>query len=342
MSRIKFVLAVLAGAAAGLAANPAAADGVVNIYSYREPGLFVPLLEAFTEETGIQTQILNFSDGMLERVKAEGRNSPADIFLTTDIGRLVELKDGGVTQPVHDDVLDEHIPPQYRDSDDEWFGLTMRARVVYASKDRVPDTEITYEDLADPKWRGRLCTRSGQHHYNIALFASMIAHHGEEYTQNWLEGVKANLAHPPTGNDRQQAQAIYAGECDIALGNTYYVGLMMTNEENPEQKNWAAAINILFPNANDRGTHVNISGMAMAKNAPNPENARKLMEFLASPDAQAIYSNQVFEYPLSPNSTVNEIVKSFGTLKPDSLPLEEVAKYRDLASELVDRVGFDN
>ncbi|MCB9993232.1 MAG: Fe(3+) ABC transporter substrate-binding protein [Hyphomicrobiaceae bacterium] len=342
MSRIILALGALAGIVAGILTGPAFADGVVNIYSYREPELFVPLLHAFTAETGIETRILNFSDGMLERVKAEGRNSPADVFLTTDIGRLIELRDGGVTQPVVSDELQANIPPAYRDPGNEWFGLTMRARVVYASKDRVPDTEITYEDLADPKWRSRVCTRSGQHHYNTALFASMIAHHGEDYTQTWLEGLKANLAHPPTGNDRQQAQAIYAGECDIALGNTYYVGLMMTNEEEPEQKDWAAAIKVIFPNANDRGTHVNISGMAMAKNSPNPDNARKLLEFLASPEAQSIYANQVFEYPLSPDATTNDIVKSFGTLNPDTLPLEDIAKYRDLASELVDRVGFDN
>lgn len=319
-----------------------AADNVVNIYSYRQPELIAPLLDKFTAETGIETRVLNLSDGILERMTAEGANSPADVIFTTDIGRLTGVKDGGVTQAIDSTVIEANVPEQYRDPEDHWFGLTMRGRVVYASKDRVAQTSITYEELADAKWEGKLCTRSGQHVYNIGLFASMVAHHGEAEAEAWLKGVKANLAHTPTGNDRAQAQAIYSGECDIALGNTYYVGLMRTNEENPEQKDWAAAINVLFPNADDRGTHVNLSGMAMAKNAPNPENALKLMEFLSSADAQGIYAEQVFEYPLNDAAETSDIVAAFGDLNPDTIPLATIADNRAIASKLVDKVGFND
>lgn len=334
------LLATLAALSA-LAAPAIAQEGTVNIYSYREPELIAPVLEAFTAETGIETQVLNLSDGLLERMQAEGANSPADVILTVDIGRLVGVKDGGVTQPVDNEIIEQNIPAQYRDSEGHWFALTMRGRVVYASKERVEQDEITYAELADPKWAGRICTRSGQHSYNVGLFASIIAHEGEEAAEAWLRGLKANLARPPAGNDRAQAQGIYSGECDLAIGNTYYVGLMLTNDENPEQKDWAAAMKVLFPNANDRGTHVNISGMAMAKNAPNRENALKLMEFLSSGEAQEIYASQVFEYPLKDGTEPSDIVKSFGEINPDTLPLEEIATYRSKASQLVDTVDYD-
>lgn len=338
----KLALVALFAATTFGTTTAALADGVVNIYSYRQPDLVKPVLDAFTVETGIETRILNLTDGLLERLQAEGRNSPADVIFTTDIARLTELKSGDVTQPVASDAIAANIPAQYRDPENHWFGLTMRSRVVYASLDRVSETSITYEDLADEKWRGRLCTRSGQHPYNIALFASMIAHHGEDYTKTWLEGVKANLARVPTGNDRAQAQSIFSGECDIAIGNTYYVGLMVTNDENPEQKDWAASMRVLFPNSEDRGSHVNLSGMAMAQNAPNAENALKLMTFLSSASAQEIYAEQVFEYPLIEGGKVSDVVASFGDLTPDTLSLDDVANNRALASQLVDEVGFDN
>lgn len=320
----------------------ALAQGQVNIYSYRQPELIAPVLEAFTAETGIETRVLSLTDGVLERVQAEGANSPADVLLTVDIGRLTGLAEGGVTQAVDSDIINADIPAQYRDPNGHWFGLTMRGRVVYASIDRVEQDTITYAELADEEWRGRICTRSGQHPYNIALIASIIAHEGEAAAEEWLTGLKANLARSPNGNDRAQAQGIFAGECDLALGNTYYVGLMMTNEENPEQKDWAAAVKVLFPNSGDRGTHINVSGMAMAKYAPNPENALKLMEFLSSAEAQEIYAEQVFEYPLLPGASASELVQGFGELHPDDLALTEVAANRALASQLVDRVGFDN
>lgn len=316
--------------------------GEVNIYSARQPELIAPLLEAFTKETGINTRVLNLNNGLVERLRAEGRNSPADVVLTVDIGRLVALKDAGVTQPVASATIAANIPPQFRDSENNWFGLTMRARVLYASRDRVEQDTISYAELAEPQWEGRICTRSGQHPYNIALFASVIANEGEEAAETWLRALKANLARPPTGNDRAQAQGIYSGECDLALGYTYYVGLMRSNEENPEQKDWEAAMKVLFPNSEGRGTHVNISGMAMAANAPNPENALALMEFLSSAEAQEIYAEVVYEYPLAPGARPSALVASMGELKPDSLSLEAIAALRSAASRLVDKVGFND
>jgi len=317
-------------------------SNLVNIYSYRQPELIAPVLDAFTQSTGIQTRVLNLKDGMVERLKAEGINSPADIILTVDIGRLVGVKEGGVTQPVNSEIINANIPEQYRDPDGEWFGLTLRARVVLASKDRVEQDSITYAELADPKWNDRICIRSGQHPYNVALFASIIANEGEATAKEWLIGLKDNLARSPVGNDRAQVQGIYSGECDLAIGYTYYMGLMRTNEKNPEQKDWEASVKVLFPDQNGRGTHVNLSGMAMAKNAPNPENALALMEFLSSAKGQEIYAEQVFEYPIAPGSEPSEITKSYGELVADTLPLTEIARLRAAASLLVDEVGFND
>jgi iron(III) transport system substrate-binding protein len=334
-------IAVAVPLTAGLLATSALADGVVNVYSYRQPELIKPLIDAFTAASGIKTNVLFLDKGLEEKIAEEGANSPADVILTVDIGRIQAAEDKGVTQPLSSALIDKDIPAQYRDPEGNWFGVTTRARVVYASKARVTQDAITYEELADPKWKGKICTRSGQHVYTIGLIASMIAHHGPEKTEEWLKGVKANLARKPDGGDREQAKAIFAGECDIAIGNTYYVGQMQTNEKQPEQKEWAASIKVLFPNANDRGTHVNISGMALAKNSPNRDNAVKLMEFLASDEGQKLYGEQVFEYPVEPGVEPSDIVKAWGTLKPDALPLADIAKNRKAASELVDKIGFD-
>ncbi len=221
-------------------------------------------------------------------------------------------------------------------------GLTSRARVVYASKDRVTDTAITYEELADPKWKGKVCSRSGQHTYNIALVASMIAHHGAEKAEAWLKGLKENLARKPAGGDRDQVKAIFAGECDLAIGNTYYMGLMTTNEKEPEQKEWAAAVKVLFPNAADRGTHVNLSGAALMKSAPDKESGLALIAFLSSAEAQGEYAALNHEYPVKEGVAPSELVQSWGELKADPIALEDIAKLRRQASELVDKVGFDN
>jgi iron(III) transport system substrate-binding protein len=330
--------AAYAALALASGATAAAATGEVNIYSYREPGLINPLLETFTKETGIKANVVFAKDGLIERIAAEGKNSPADILLTQESGLLLQAASAGVTQAVNDATLDKEIPASLRDANNQWFGLTKRARVVYASKDRVKQDAITYEELADPKWRGKICIRSGQHTYNIALIASMLAHHGEEYTENWLKGLKANLARRPAGGDREGVRDVQAGLCDLAIGNTYYMAAM---QKNPDQKAWADAVRIIFPDAADRGTHVNISGVAMAAHAPNKDNALRLMHFLASPEAQRIYAEANGEYPVVEGIPASSLVQSWGPLKADPLPLTKIASLRKQASELVDRVQFD-
>jgi iron(III) transport system substrate-binding protein len=325
-----------------LCAGTAFADGVVNIYTYRQPDLIKPVLDAFTAETGVKTEVLFLDKGLEERVQAEGANSPVDVIMTVDIARLTKAKEAGITQALDDATLNANLPAEYRDPEGHWFGLTKRARVVYASKDRVKDTAITYADLADPKWKGKLCMRSGQHDYNLALISAAIAHWGPEKTEAWLKGVKANLAKKPDGGDRPQAGAIAAGECDIAIGNTYYVGLMRTNEKDPKEKEWGNAINVLFPTFENGGTHVNISGAALARNAPNKDNAVKLLQFLSSDEAQQIYAEKNFEYPVEPGLAASDMVTAFGELKADTLPLAEIGAHRKAASEMVDRVGLDD
>lgn len=320
----------------------AADSGEVNIYSYRQPYLIEPLLETFTEETGIKTNVIFASKGLIERIEAEGRNSPADVLLTTDIGNLSQAAESGIAQPITSETIKASIPAAYRAEDDSWVGLTRRARVVYASKDRVKQDTITYEELADAKWRGKICIRSGQHSYNVALIAAMIANHGEEWTEEWLRGVKANLARKPAGDDRLQVKGVYAGECDLAIGNTYYMGSMLTDEKHPEQKEWANSVKILFPDTADRGTHVNISGAVVAKFAPNKKNAFKLIEFLASDEGQEIYADVNNEYPVRDGVPWSELVQSWGTFKADPISLNEIATFRKTASELVDKVGFDD
>ena len=313
----------------------------VNIYSQRQNYLIQPLLDAFTKETGIKVNVIFAQTGLVERMVAEDKNSPADLMLTADIGFLINAVQAGVTQPIKSEVVEKNIPANYRDPAGHWVGLTSRARVVYASKERVKQDTITYEELADPKWKGKICVRSGQHAYNLALIASMISHQGEAKTKEWLQGVKANLAAKPAGGDREQAKAIFSGQCDIALGNTYYMALMASNEKQPEQKQWAQAVKVLFPNAGDRGTHTNISGVVLAKHAPNKDNAVKLIEFLTSDEAQKLYAQLNDEYPLKNGIALSPVVASWGTLKADPLPLAEIAKHRKRASELVDEVAFD-
>lgn len=320
----------------------AQAQETVNIYSYRQPDLIKPVLDAFTAETGIKTQVLFLDKGLEDRIAAEGTNSPADVIMTVDIARLTAAKEKGVTQALDDATVNANIPAEYRDPEGHWFGVTKRARVVYASKDRVSEDTLTYADLADPKWKGKICIRSGQHDYNLALFSAAIAHWGPEKTEEWMKGFKANLARKPAGGDRNQAQAIAAGECDIALGNTYYVGLMLNNEKDPQEKEWAAAIKVVFPTFENGGSHVNISGAALAKNAPNKDAAVKLIQFLSSDKAQQVYAEQVYEYPVEPGLEPSATVKSFGELKADTLPLADIAKNRKAASEMVDRVGLDD
>ena len=311
----------------------------INIYSYRQPFLIQPLTDAFTEQTGIKVNVAYLRKGMIERMKAEGKRSPADVVLTVDISRLAAVVEANLTQPVLNKTLEKNIPTIYRDPDNHWFGLTTRARIIYASKDKVPDGEVTtYENLADPKWTGRICTRSGTNAYTVALTSAIIHHHGAEKAEEWLRSVKNNLARKPQGNDRAQVKAIWAGECDISIGNTYYMGKML---KDPEQKAWADSVRIVFPVFENGGTHVNISGIALAKYSPNKENAVKLMEFLSSPEAQKIYAFANFEYPIAPNAEPAELVKNWGTFTPDDVNLMDLAKLRSTALKLTEIVDFD-
>ncbi|MGE4611203.1 MAG: Fe(3+) ABC transporter substrate-binding protein [Paracoccaceae bacterium] len=311
----------------------------VNIYSSRQPQLIDPILAAFTEQTGIKTNVVFLKSGMLERLKAEGRRSPADLVLTTDIANLTAVADAGLTQPVASDVINANVPASYREADGNWFGLTMRARIAYTSKDRVAKWELTsFEDLADPKWAGRICIRSGLHNYNIALLSAMIAHHGETDAEAWLSGVKANLARKPQGNDRAQIKAVWAGECDVAIGNTYYMGKMLAD---PEQVAWAESVNLIFPTIGDNGAHINVSGMAMTASAPNKVEALMLMEFLTSDKAQEIYAELNYEYPLLADVPVSELVKSWGEFTADDTPLTDIAQFRGDALKMVNTVNFD-
>jgi len=309
----------------------------VNVYSYRQPFLVKPLFDVFTERTGIKVNVVFAKKGMAERLQREKEHSPADVLLTTDISRLVELHDKDLLQSVDSTILEQVVPQQYQSADDTWYGITTRVRNIYSSK-RLGEVAINYEDLADAKYKGRICTRSGKHAYNIALVASMIAEHGEAKTLTWLEGVKANLARKPQGNDRGQVQAIHQNLCDLSLGNSYYFGKMLKDDK---QKVWADGVNINFPNQTNRGAHVNISGVAMAKFSPNKSNALALMEFLVSEKAQQMYAEMNMEYPVREGVPVSTLVASWGEFKSDNLSLETIAKHRKAAIKLIDKAKFD-
>lgn len=325
-----------------LPATTAQAQQVVNIYTTREPGLAAPLFEAFTKATGIEVKSVFIKDGLAERVKAEGATSPADVLMTVDVGNLLDVVDAGVTQPVETPALKAAIPANLRDPDGNWYALSLRARLVYTAKDVVKQDAITYEELADPKWKGKVCIRSGQHPYNIGLVAAFIVHHGEEKAEAWLRGVKANLARKAAGGDREGARDILGGICDIAVGNSYYVGLMRSGKGGADQKKWGDGIGVLLPTFEGGGTHVNVSGAAVAKNAPHRDAAIKFLEFAVSPAMQAVYAKENMEYPVIAEASIDPIIADLGPLKVDPASLVAIAKNRKRASELVDKVGFDN
>jgi iron(III) transport system substrate-binding protein len=332
----------LAAAATALlaTAGTAAAQTDVNVYTYRETKLIQPLFDAFTKDTGIKVNAISASSGLEQRIKTEGANSPADVLLTVDIGRLEDAVQAGITQPIKSDLIDKAVPAQYRDPEGHWSGVSMRARVLYASKDRVKQSAISYEELADPKWKGKICIRSGQHIYNNALVAAYIAHHGAAKTEEWLKGVKANLAQKPSGGDRETARDVAAGKCDLGVGNTYYWALM--NDKEADKKSWAEATRVILPTFQGGGTHVNLSGVVLAKHARNKANAMKLIEWLVSDQAQHMHADLNYEYPVRAGIAINPTIAGYGPLNADPMPLSKIAEYKKAAANLVDKVGFDN
>src|SRR6187431_1950799 len=304
-------------------ASPASADGEVNVYTYRETKLIQPLFDAFTKDTGIKVNVISASSGLEQRIKTEGANSPADVLLTVDISRLEDAVQNGITQPINSKTIDEAVPAQYRDPEGHWAAVALRARVVYASKERVKQDAITYEELSDPKWKGKICIRSGQHIYNNGLFAAYVAKHGEAKAEEWLKGVKANLAQKPSGGDREAARDVAAGKCDLGIGNTYYWALMMNND--PDKKPWAEATKVILPTFEGGGTHVNLSGVMLAKNAPNRANGVKLIEWLAGEKAQKMYADQNYEYPVRAGIAINPTIAGYGKLNADTLPIAKIA-----------------
>ncbi|MEY8205590.1 MAG: extracellular solute-binding protein [Bermanella sp.] len=311
----------------------------VNLYSFRQPFLIQPILTEFTKQTGIKSKVIFAKKGLIQRLQREGKLSPADVVLTSNFSKLLELKDKGLTQQyAAGGALQDNIPQQFRDQDRHWLALTKRVRNIYSSKERLGKLNIRYEDLSDGKYKGRICTRSGKHPYNLGLIASMIAHNGSAATEQWLLGVKANLARKPQGNDRGQVKAIHAGLCDLSLGNSYYFGKMLMDKR---QQAWAHAVALNFPNQADRGSHINVSGAVIAKHAPHKEAALKLLDFLSSKQAQAMYAELNMEYPVKPGVAPSKMVSSWGGFKADAIALNQIAAHRKAALTLVDKVKFD-
>ena len=313
----------------------------LNVYTTREPGLMQPLFEAFTKQTGIKVATVFLKDGLLERVKAEGVNSPADVLMVVDIGNLLDLSEANLFQAINSAELSTTIPAPLRSSDGTWFAFSLRDRVLYADKS-LALTSFQYEDLANPVYKGKVCIRSGQHPYNNALIASMIAHRGVAQTEQWLRGIKANLARKAAGGDRDVARDILGGICDLGLANAYYAGQMKTSAAGTEARKWGDAIKVIRPTfAQTGGTFVNISGAGVAAHAPNKAGAIAFLEYLISEPAQILYARVNFEYPVRQGVALEPTVESFGLLTADPTPLTEIAKHRKEASLLVDRLGFD-
>ncbi len=315
----------------------------VNIYTLRQPELLQPILHEFTENTGIAVNATWVQDGILARLKAEGKGSKADAILTVDVSRLDDLAKADMLQPIKSEIVKNRVPNHFRAVNDLWAALTLRSRIIVTSKERlsIEESPKTYEDLADPKYRGKICTRSMKHAYNIGVIASMVAHHGQEEVKKWLSAVKENLAYRPSGNDRAQAKAIYEGACDIAIMNSYYLGKMATNEKEIVQKDWFGGLNIIFPNQEDRGAHVNISGYGILKNAKNYDNAEKLLEFLLSDEAQTYYASLNYEVPVVQNVKKDPFVESWGSHEIDPLNLQDIADNTKIATQLVDETRID-
>ena len=312
----------------------------VNVYSHRHYEADDALYAKFTKETGIKVNIVKASaDALIERIKAEGESSPADILITADAGRLVRAQSAGILQKAESKILDKQVPENMRDDSGHWFGFTVRARVLIYSKERIKPSDLsTYEDLADPKWKGRLLARSSSNIYNQSLLASIIANNGKSEAIKWAAAVRKNMARPPEGSDRDQMRAVAAGIGDVAIANTYYVGLLV-NSSNPKDREVASKVGVYFPNQKGRGTHVNVSGGGLVKWSKNKSNAIKLLEFLTGPAAQEKFPVTTYEFPLQISSTDSDLLKSWGKFKADSLSL---SKLGELNSEAVKAFALAN
>ena len=336
------MLRVICGALLmAIISNGAALAESLGIYTHRQPFLLEPILEAYTKKTGVEFQAVYAPKGLAARLKAEGERTEADLVLTVDISRIKELADTGLLAPLASDILNKHVPSYLRDANDRWTALSLRARIIAVSKERVGKQAITtIEDLASPKWQGRVCSRKGSHVYNRAILASLIAHNGEEAAKNWTLGLVDNLARRPQGNDRAQAKAIYSGQCDVALMNTYYYGKMKFAKDKPEQQKWADAIEIAFFNQDGRGQHVNISAAGITQGSKRKELARAFLEWVTSEEAQQIYTKVNFEYPVNPNAQLSEEVASWGTFKMDMLPMNVIADNSPQAQRIINETGW--
>ncbi len=314
----------------------------VNVYSGRKENLIKPLLDSFTEQTGIKTNLVTAgADKLLTRLKSEGRNTPADIFITVDAGRLYRAKQADIFQSIKDDELNAAVPAHLRDPEGNWIGLSQRARVIFYVKGKVSSDQLSnYEDLASDEWHHRVCIRGSDNIYNQSLVASMIAADGVEATEQWARGLVKNMARPPRGGDRDQIKAAAAGQCDIAIANTYYYGMMLTSGKDPAQMKAAQAMGVIWPNQQGRGTHVNVSGAGITKYAKNPENALKLLKFLVSPESQKWYADVNYEYPVNPKAELSDLVKSWGEFKADNLNLDVLGKNNAEAVRIMDRAGW--
>ena len=324
-----------------LLATPALAEGEVNIYSARKEDLIKPLLDDFSKQAGVTVNLVTGKEeALLQRLQSEGVNTPADLMLTTDAGRLAAAREAGVLQAVKSETLAARIPAAYRDPDGYWYGLSVRARPIIYARERVKPAELsTYDDLADPKWKGKVCVRSSDSVYNQSLVAGMISHHGEAKTEAWAKGLVANFARPPKGGDRDQIKAVAAGECDVTLANTYYLGGMVNSSDEAE-KQAAAKVAVFWPDAKTAGVHVNISGAGVTANARNRDNAIKLLEFMAADAAQRWYAETNNEYPVNPAIAPSATLKAWGEFKADTLNVAKLGELNPAAVRLMDRAGW--
>ncbi len=318
-----------------------ASEGSVNLYSARKEALIKPILETFTQKTGIEVNLITGkADALLQRIKSEGRNTHADVFITTDAGRLYRAKNAGVLQAIQSNTLNNAIPANLRDPEGYWYGLSMRARPIFYVKGVIDPKELsTYEALADAKFKKRICIRSSNNIYNQSLVASMLAADGPKKTQQWANDFVKNFARKPKGGDRDQIKGAASGQCDIAIANTYYFGQMISGKKT-DQKKAAEAVAIFWPNQKNRGTHVNVSGAAVTKYAKNSANAQKLIEFLTTQEAQQWYASANYEYPVRKDVAATDLLKTWGDFKADTINLDQLGVNNAEAVKIMDRAGW--